>query len=150
MYGKGVLTGLKTTFKWFFQKNTTELYPDVRPELPQRYRGRFALDVDRCISCSLCANSCPNNVIKLSTVKDEETKKKKLTAYKMFLERCLYCGFCVEACPTNALTAVQRYEDAAYYRDGVNEDMFRDGKGTTLGQDVQRKSTDVGSQVAGE
>ena len=150
MYGKGLLTGLKTTFTKFFEPNLTELYPDTRPNLPPRYRGRFGLDIDRCIACGLCVNACPNNVIKIESERDPETKKRKLIGYKMFLERCLYCGFCIEACPTNAVVALQSYEDSSYFRDDINKDMFKDRGSVKVGEDVKPKSTDVGSKVTGE
>jgi NADH-quinone oxidoreductase subunit I len=125
MYGKGLLTGLKTTFKAFFKPKLTEQYPDVQPVLPPRFRGRFELVPEKCIACGLCVNACPNHVIELESVRDEETKKKKLTGYKMALERCLYCGFCVEACPADALLANQSFENSAYFRKNVNEDMLK-------------------------
>ncbi|MDF2921249.1 MAG: NADH-quinone oxidoreductase subunit [Paenibacillaceae bacterium] len=125
MYGQGLLTGLKTTFKAFFSKKLTEQYPEFRPVLPPRSRGRFDLIEDKCIACGLCASACPNHVIALESVRDEETKKKKLTAYTMAMEQCLYCGFCVEACPTDALQSNQSFEHAVYFRRDINEDMLK-------------------------
>lgn len=123
MFGKGIIKGLGITLSHIFDKRVTEEYPEQRPNLPPRFKGSFDLNVPKCISCGLCASSCPNHVIKMESVKDENNKK-KLTGYKMMAERCLYCGFCVEACPTKALTWNHDFERAVYLRDDVNLDLF--------------------------
>lgn len=127
MYGKGIITGLKITAGHFFRHfrggYVTEFYPEVMPKLPDRFHGSFTLYANKCIVCMLCANACPNSVIKITGEKNENNKK-QLTGYKMFTERCLYCGLCVEACPTNAITFNQDFETATYTRDKVNLDML--------------------------
>lgn len=123
MIGQGLLKGLSITFSHIFRKSVTEQYPEERPNLPPAFKGSFKLDVPKCISCGICSNSCPNSVIKIESVKDENNKK-KLTGYKMLAEKCLYCGLCVEACPTKALLWTQDFENAQYLRKMVNLDLF--------------------------
>lgn len=123
MRGEGLLKGLGVTIKHFFAPKITELYPEVKPKLPASVKSRFRLDREKCISCGLCANACPNNVITLTTERDEN-KKKKLTGYEMNLQYCLYCGLCEESCPTNALVADQDFELAAYTRENTKKDLL--------------------------
>ena len=47
----------------FYKKATIE-YPEQKPYLPPRYRGRIVLTRDpdgdeRCVACNLCAVACP-------------------------------------------------------------------------------------------
>lgn len=123
MFGQGLIKGLGITIKHFFEKKITQQYPEERPELPDRFRGHFALNIPKCIACGLCSNACPNHVISIESVKDENNKK-KLTGYKMMVERCLFCGFCVEVCPTKALLWTKEFEKTVYCREEVNIDLF--------------------------
>lgn len=123
MYGQGLIKGLSITLKHFFEKKITQQYPEEVPVLPDRFKGSFALNVPKCISCGLCANACPNHVIEIQSEKGED-KKKKLTGYKMWTERCLYCGFCVEACPTKALRWTKEFENTKFFREDLILDLF--------------------------
>lgn len=114
MFGKGLLTGLGITLKNMVGPKNTEFYPEVKPILSPRVRSSMGLEKDKCISCNMCAMACPNGVIKLTSEKDEETKKKVLKSYHMDVGRCLFCGMCTEVCPTKALTVTQEYENAMY------------------------------------
>jgi len=123
VYGQGLIKGLSITLKHFFERKITQQYPEERPVLPDRFKGSLTLKVPKCIACGLCANSCPNNCIKIESEKDENNKK-RLTGYKVMLERCLFCGFCVEACPTKALLWTKDFELTKYFREDVNLDLF--------------------------
>ncbi|MHB8917074.1 MAG: 4Fe-4S dicluster domain-containing protein [Desulfocucumaceae bacterium] len=114
MFGQGLIKGLEITLGRFFGKKVTVQYPDeVLPMFP-RYHGRFQLDVDKCISCGLCANACPNKVIQLE--KQKVDNKQYLTKYVMRIEYCLFCGLCVESCNKDALKFSNVFDMNQYRR----------------------------------
>lgn len=124
MLGQGLLQGLKITLKRFADKKVTVQYPEERLPLSKRFRGgTLALDYDKCIACSLCAISCPNKAIALTTAVDEN-KKKKLTSYVHKTGNCLYCDLCIEACPTKAIVWDKNFEISCYSRDGLDFDAM--------------------------
>lgn len=118
VFGKGLMIGLSITWKKLFEKKITERYPEVKPQLPARSHGSFQFQTENCIACSLCANACPNGVIKVDSGKDENGKK-TLQEFKMNLAYCLFCGLCVEACPASALHFDTNFELACYKRKGT-------------------------------
>lgn len=101
MFGQGLIKGLQITMKEFFSKKFTVQYPEEQHTIPERFHGRFELDVDKCIACGMCVNACPNRVIELKKVK--VGKKQFMTDYVMNIQYCLFCGLCVESCPKDAL-----------------------------------------------
>ncbi|KAF1086635.1 NADH-quinone oxidoreductase subunit 9 [Sporotomaculum syntrophicum] len=101
MFGKGLVKGMQITFKEFWSPKATIQYPEHQNPIPDRYHGRFTLDVDKCIACGMCANACPNKVISLQ--KQKVGTKQYLTNYVMKIYYCLFCGLCVESCPKDAL-----------------------------------------------
>ncbi len=123
MTGKGLLKGLRVTLGHLFGKAITEQYPERRPNLPPRCHGSFALEAEKCNACGICSNSCPNQVITVSSARDEN-KKRYLTAYEMKLGYCLFCGLCVEACPREALHVTQDFELSVYHREETILNLF--------------------------
>jgi NADH-quinone oxidoreductase subunit I len=128
---------MRVTFKYQDPKEIyTEQYPLERPEVAERYRGLHRLGNDpetgntMCIACDLCALACPEKLIVVKSVRDEATKKKKLTTWSVDLSRCMFCGLCEDACPTEALDLSQDYEFALYSRDGLVLDREKIEKGT--------------------
>lgn len=119
MYGKGLLKGLAITLKHTFEREITQQYPEQMPVLPERFRGSLQFDFEKCIVCGMCEKACPNNVLKLDTVKDETSKKKILMNYIIDFQYCMYCNFCVEACPTHCLSFNHEFELAEYKRDNI-------------------------------
>lgn len=117
MFGQGLLKGLQITWREFFNKKVTILYPEQRPPLPPRFHGSFRLDAEKCIACGICAGACPNKVIKLDSVR--EGKKRRLTSYVMYMQYCLFCGLCVESCNQDALHFTQDFELAKYTREDL-------------------------------
>lgn len=124
MFGKGLLQGLGITFKRMVGPNITEFYPEEKPNLPVRVRSSMGLDKDKCISCNMCAMTCPNSVIKLTSEKNEANKK-VLTSYHMDVGRCLFCGMCAEVCPTKALKVTQEFENAIFEPEDMKWDMIK-------------------------
>ncbi len=127
MFGKGLLKGLSITLKRFLGPKIAEGYPEEKPSLPPRTRSSMVLEPEKCISCGLCVNVCPNQVINLTSEKDENNKK-VLKTYVMNIGRCLLCGLCTEACPTSALILSQEFENAAYQREELVWDMIARSK----------------------
>jgi NADH-quinone oxidoreductase subunit I len=130
--------GLWVTVKnWFYtRKPVTELYPEEKRELPERYRGMPTLPVDpmtgrsRCIACGACARICPEHIITVVAEKGETPKDRKPAEFTIDISRCMWCGLCSEVCPKNCLTPARDFELACYTRDGMVyklEDLMRLG-----------------------
>jgi len=118
--------GLGVTFRYQHPKEIyTEQYPLERPQVAERYRGAPRLntnpDTDEtlCISCDLCALACPENLIVVTSERNEKTRRKELTNFTYDLSRCMFCGLCEDACPTDALELTQDFELASYNREGM-------------------------------
>jgi len=119
VYGKGLLEGLGITLKHFFEKNITVQYPEERPVLYERFRGCLVFEFEKCIACGLCVRSCPNNVLSMEIVKDENTKKNKLMSYTIDLQYCIFCNYCVEVCPRSCLYFNHDFELSRFNREEI-------------------------------
>ncbi len=103
----------------------TEQYPKERPPVAERYRGAPRLNINPesgqtlCIACDLCSVACPENLIVVTSIRDEETRRKMLTTFTYDLSRCMFCGLCEDACPVDALELTQDFELANYTREGM-------------------------------
>lgn len=86
----------------------------LSPRLAERYRGLLGYDEAKCISCLLCAQICPIDVITVEGVKIEGRKAKAPITYKINYARCMFCGLCVEVCPTDAVFFTRRFEGATF------------------------------------
>jgi NADH-quinone oxidoreductase subunit E len=69
--GTGILQGMATTLRNLFQPKVTRQYPDERPQMPERWRGRLDLIYDpfgehKCEVCFQCAQVCPVEAIDMS------------------------------------------------------------------------------------
>ncbi|MGI6066588.1 MAG: NuoI/complex I 23 kDa subunit family protein [Bacillota bacterium] len=123
MNGQGLIKGLGVTIKHFFAPKITELYPEVKPNLPPAVKASFEINREKCIACGLCAKACPNQVITMKTVKDENNKR-QLAGYEMNMQYCLFCGLCAESCPTGAIIVKQDFELAAYTREDTKKQLY--------------------------
>lgn len=69
--GSGILTGMGVTLRNLFRPKVTVQYPEERPHIPDRWRGRLDLIYDpfgehKCEVCFQCAQVCPVEAIDMS------------------------------------------------------------------------------------
>ena len=131
-----LMEGLGVTFRSQPTKHIyTEQYPSERPAVSERYRGAPRLNINPtngetlCISCDLCAIVCPEKLIKVTSIRNPETRRKDLVNFTYDLSRCMFCGLCEDACPVDALELTQDFELASYSRDGAiwDRQMLEEG-----------------------
>jgi NADH-quinone oxidoreductase subunit I len=120
---KGVATaiiGMRVTSREAFKKPITLEYPDVRWQVPERYRGILHNRQEDCIGCLACARACPVNCIHIQIVKRDKEEYgvtsdgTKITQwipqFDIDMALCMVCGLCTEPCPTECLTMTKEYE----------------------------------------
>jgi NADH-quinone oxidoreductase subunit I len=119
-----------------FRRPVTVQYPEQKPYLPPRFRGRIILSRDpdgaeRCVACYLCAAACPVDCIALQATQDEHGRRHP-AFFRINFSRCILCGFCEEACPTLAIQLTPDYEMCEYDRQNLvyeKEDLLISGPG---------------------
>lgn len=119
-----------------FTRPVTVQYPDEKPYLAPRYRGRIILSRDpdgeeRCVACYLCAVACPVDCISLQATEEEDGRRYP-AFFRINFSRCIYCGYCEEACPTYAIQLTPDFEMGEYDRQNLvyeKEDLLIDGPG---------------------
>jgi NADH-quinone oxidoreductase subunit I len=136
----GMLTSqlrtMAAVFAHGFRRRETILYPEEKPYLAPRFRGRLILSRDpdgaeRCVACNLCAAACPVDCIALEKAEDE-TGRWYPAWFRINLSRCIYCGYCEEACPTYAIQLTPDFEFSEYDRRNMvyeKEDLLISGTG---------------------
>lgn len=136
---KMFLSNIRTiwlTFLRLFKKPITVQYPEEKPYLAPRYRGRIILSRDpdgkeRCVACNLCAAVCPTDCISLQATEDEDGRRYP-EFFRINFSRCIFCGLCEEACPTYSIQLIPDFEMAEYDRQNLvyeKEDLLIDGQG---------------------
>jgi NADH-quinone oxidoreductase subunit I len=114
-----IIEGIKTTLRHVGDRKTvTQMYPEVKPELPPHYRGVHRLNRDeqgrvKCVACMLCATACPARCISIEAEAEppEWPDRDKYPATFVLDElRCIYCGMCEEACPVDAIELTHIYD----------------------------------------
>jgi NADH-quinone oxidoreductase subunit I len=121
---RGIGKGMATIFGRMLRPAVTELYPAVKPRLPERARMSFAMASDesgdpKCKACLLCERSCPDNAILIESEKRTDGPGRVLTKFTIDLGRCMYCGMCVEQCSTDGLHHTGEFENNVTERAGT-------------------------------
>ncbi len=132
----GSVISLGRIFLHAFHKRATIEYPEEKPYIPPRWRGRIILSRDpdgneRCVACYLCAAVCPTDCISLQAEQDESGRRHP-AFFRINFSRCIFCGFCEEACPTCAIQLTNDFEMSEYNRNGLvyeKEQLLIDGTG---------------------
>ncbi len=117
------LRTLWIVFKHMLHRRETIQYPDEKPYLAPRYRGRIILSRDpdgeeRCVACYLCAVACPVDCISLQATEDDYGRRYP-KFFRINFSRCIFCGLCEEACPTYAIQLTPDFEMSEYNRQNM-------------------------------
>ena len=139
------LRSMAEVFKHGFRRRETVLYPEEKPYLAPRYRGRIVLSRDpdgaeRCVACYLCAAACPVDCIALEKGEAEDGRWYPKW-FRINFSRCIYCGYCEEACPTFAIQFTPDFEMSEYDRRNMvyeKEDLLISGTGKYPGYSFYR------------
>jgi NADH-quinone oxidoreductase subunit I len=131
-----IVRTLWEVFKHSFERRMTIQYPEEKPYLAPRYRGRIILTRDpdggeRCVACNLCAVACPVDCIALHATEDEHGRRFP-EFFRINFSRCIFCGFCEEACPTYAIQLTPDFEMGEYKRQNLvyeKKDLLVNGPG---------------------
>lgn len=135
--GKGfwsLIQGMQVTIKEFFRPDVTVRYPYETLTMAPRFRGHIEMlkepDTGRpvCTACTLCAKACPSGCITLAGGKNEEAKRRMVTAYQLDFTKCSLCGACVEACQEGAIRFSKAYNLASGRREDYTYDLLKSMK----------------------
>ena len=144
--------------KHTFRRRVTIQYPDEKPYLAPRWRGRIILSRDpdgeeRCVACYLCAVACPVDCISLQATEDKNGRRYP-EFFRINFSRCIFSGFCEEACPTYAIQLTPDFEMGEYKRQNLvyeKEDLLIGGPGKYPGYNFWRVAgVEIGGKGKGE
>jgi len=144
--------------KHTFRRRVTVQYPEEKPYLAPRWRGRIILSRDpdgeeRCVACYLCAVACPVDCISLQATEDKNGRRYP-EFFRINFSRCIFCGFCEEACPTYAIQLTPDFEMGEYKRQNLvyeKEDLLISGPGKYPGYNFWRVAgVEIGGKGKGE
>ena len=149
-----ILRTIWYVFLHAFQKRVTVQYPEEKPYLAPRYRGRIILSRDpdgeeRCVACNLCAVACPVDCIALQPTEDKDGRRFP-EFFRINFSRCIFCGYCEEACPTYAIQLTPDFEMGEFHRQNLvyeKQDLLIDGPGKYPGYNFWRVA---GAQIGGK
>lgn len=152
------LRSMWIVFKHAWAKRVTVQYPEQKPKIAPRWRGRIVLTRDpdgeeRCVGCYLCAVTCPVDCIALQATEDEHGRRYP-EFFRINFSRCIFCGFCEEACPTYAIQLTPDFEMCEYNRQNLvyeKEDLLISGPGKYPGYNFYRVAgLATGTKAKGE
>lgn len=110
-----VFKGMAVTFGHFItnfldnSKLYVRHYPEQKPEITARWRGRHRLTKHedgtmKCVACFMCQTNCPAKCIMIEASERVDGRTEKMPVrFDIDLLECIYCGYCVEACPMDAI-----------------------------------------------
>ncbi len=118
-----IVRSLWRVFMHGFAPRVTVRYPEQKPPIPPRWRGRIILSRDpdgeeRCVACYLCAVACPVDCIALQATQDASGRRYP-EFFRINFSRCIFCGYCEEACPTYAIQLTPDFEMSEYVRQNL-------------------------------
>ena len=93
---------IPTILKNLFSKPATKGYPFEPAVFPDRMRGHVSIEIEKCITCGICARSCPPGALQVDRAAGTWTINRF---------DCVQCGSCVNVCPKKCLQIVPGYTE---------------------------------------
>ncbi|WP_051226761.1 4Fe-4S dicluster domain-containing protein [Butyrivibrio sp. MC2013] len=97
----GFMTFKTTMLSNLFKKPVTTKYPAEPAVYPEGSRGHVVIEIEKCISCTICALNCPSGAIKV----DRAARTWEINRYD-----CIQCGYCTLKCPKKCLHMAPGYQ----------------------------------------
>lgn len=110
---------IKDAVSQLFKKPSTELYPIVKKEAPQGYRGKILYHPDKCVNCGMCMRVCAPGAITRTIEKKDDGDE---ITFEFFLGSCTFCQMCADFCARKAIELTTEYSMVA-----ENEDELKVG-----------------------
>jgi NADH-quinone oxidoreductase subunit I len=122
LYLPEIFKGLGYSFSKMSAPRYTFEYPEEQWYPPDSYRGRPVLVEEegrpRCVSCGLCARSCPPLAISMQAHEVyDDVKEREPEWFEINMLRCIYCGYCEEVCPEEAIVMSKEYDLTFQHRE---------------------------------
>lgn len=102
-----LIIGHLTIFKHSFRKRVTLEYPEVKPDLTDKFRGKHTFNIDKCKGCGICKRVCPADAINI--VKENGI----VSEYSIDYKKCIFCGNCAYYCNFNCINMSNEFELAS-------------------------------------
>lgn len=93
-----------------FKKSANSNYPQVKAEMPDRFRGKLVSHDENCVGCKMCEKDCPAHGISIVKVADKQFE------IVIDLDKCIFCAQCVDSCPRKVLETSKEFELASLDR----------------------------------
>lgn len=120
----GLLTaakGMRVTLGHLAERPNTVQWPHEPATTKPRTRAELHNNIDDCIGCMRCAQTCPVDCITIETIKSTKDvdlgktsngKKKTMhvAQFDIDMAKCCYCGLCVDVCAPEALRMTQKFD----------------------------------------
>lgn len=99
------------------KKSDTVLYPSVKAQVAEKFRGALKFHSEKCVGCKICERVCPADAILITKVVDKQFKA------TVYLDRCIFCGQCVDSCNKDALENTTNFELASADKNSLKVDI---------------------------
>ena len=90
-------------------------YPRQPSVPPEGFRGKPEFDLQKCVGCGACAQTCPMGAINVTDGLER--------SIRVWYGKCSFCGRCQDVCPEEAIRLTSAYELAVFDKNKATADV---------------------------